>query len=122
MRHPALMKLLLFAIASGAIATSTALDSKGFGRYEGLREAVAQLKDKNAALAQENLRLAREVDALQHDPRYQERAVREELGLIRPGELVLDLDEPRDPVAIPPAPTGRLSARPARGVARGGPR
>jgi cell division protein FtsB len=99
------MKLLLFATASGAIATTTALDSKGFGRYRRLRDEVASLKTRNAELGDSNLRLAREVDALQHDPRYQERAVREELGLIRPGDLVLELDEPRV-VAVPAHATG----------------
>jgi cell division protein FtsB len=96
------MKLLLFATASGAVATSTALDSKGFGRYSKVRDEAASLRLKNAELAAENLKFAREVDALQHDPRYQERAVRQELGLIRPGELVLELEEPRTLVSVPP--------------------
>jgi cell division protein FtsB len=94
------MKLLLFATASGAIATSTALDSRGLRRYSKLKEEVASLRSRDAELAQDNLRLAREVDALQHDPRYQERAVREELGLIRPGDLVLELDEAPVSVAL----------------------
>ncbi len=113
------MKLLLFATASGAIATTTALDSKGFGRWSSLREAVEVLRSKNAALAQENLKLARDVDALQRDPRYQERVVREELGLIRPGELVLELDEPR--VAVPThlsAVVERVEKRAEQRVAR----
>ena len=113
------MKLLLFATASGAVATSTALDSKGFGRYSSLRDAVTALRAKNAEVSQDNLRLAREVDALQHDPRCQERAVREELGLIRPGDLVLDLDEPRVAVAVPPALPAPGPARPSSSLARG---
>jgi cell division protein FtsB len=101
------MKLLLFAAASGAVATSTALDSRGLRRYSKLKQEVASLRARNADLAEVNLRLAREVDALQRDPVYQERAVREELGLIRPGELVLELDEAPASVALPSLVAGR---------------
>ncbi len=96
------MKLLLFATASGAVATSTALDSRGLRRYSKMKLEVASLRERDAALTQDNLRLAREVDALQHDPRYQERAVRQELGLVRPGDLLLELDEGQGPAALAP--------------------
>jgi cell division protein FtsB len=50
------------------------------------------MRADNARLATENDRLAREVRALRTDPVALERAVREELRYIRPGERVYVLD------------------------------
>jgi cell division protein FtsB len=96
-------KLLFFATASVAIAAATFFDPKGLRRYGRLRGDVERLAKRNQELALENARLAREVDALQHDRRYQERAVREELGFVRPGQLLLELDD--DEAAEPRQPT-----------------
>jgi cell division protein FtsB len=112
-----LLKLVLFAVASAFLAVSTALDAKGLRRYSKLVDEVDALKAKDAQLAEENLRLARDVDALEHDPRYQERVVREELGLIRPGDLVLELDEPEIHRAAPPLVASGVNA-----LAAGSPR
>ena len=92
-----LQKLSLFAAASGGIAVATLLDGRGLRRYQKLRDEVSSLRAHNAGLAKENGALAREVEALQHDPRYQVRVVHEELGFVRPGELLLELDESGPP-------------------------
>lgn len=65
----------------------------------GLRKAlrnereVERLERENAALEQRVMQLRREAKALQGDPAAVERAAREELGYVRPGELVYKLDE-----------------------------
>ncbi len=65
----------------------------------GLRKALrneaeaARLERENAALEQRVTQLRREVKALQGDPAAVERAAREELGYVKPGEIVYKLDE-----------------------------
>ncbi len=86
-----LTKLSVFAVAAGGIALSTLRDRSGFLRGRELRGDVLALRARNATLARENRTLAREIEALRHDPAYQVRAVREELGFIRPGERVVEL-------------------------------
>ena len=95
-------KLLVFGTLSLAVLAATFFDPKGLRRYGRLRSQAEALAQRNGALALENARLAREVEALQHDRRYEERAVHEELGFVKPGQLLLELDEgPAAPVARP---------------------
>lgn len=66
----------------------------GFRRYWRLRQDMRTLHDRNARLSDENQRLRREVQALQDDPAAIERAAREELGFVRPGEIVFTIEGP----------------------------
>jgi cell division protein FtsB len=58
---------------------------------------VKRLERENAALGQRVARLRREVKALEGDPAALERAAREELGYVKPGEIIYKLDEGRQP-------------------------
>lgn len=69
-------------------------DADGFRRYFRLRGELQTLEEKNRALEQVNSGLSREISALRSDKRVMERVVREELGFIRPGELVFNLEAP----------------------------
>jgi cell division protein FtsB len=66
---------------------------------DGLRKALhnegeaERLARENAELEQRVVRLRREVKALQGDPGALERAAREELGYVKPGEVVYKLEE-----------------------------
>ena len=53
------------------------------------RRAAAENRD----LARENALLRREIGALQGDPAALEQAAREELGFVRPGEIVFRTGE-----------------------------
>jgi cell division protein FtsB len=70
---------------------------------DGLRKAlrneaeVRRLERENAALEQRVGQLRREVKALQGDPAAVEHAAREELGYVKPGEIVYKLDEVASP-------------------------
>jgi cell division protein FtsB len=70
------------------LAALSALDPSGLRKYVRLREEAARMEAENARLAAETARLAREVRALRTDPGALERAAREDLGLVRPGERV----------------------------------
>ncbi len=65
----------------------------GFARYLDLRAELAQMRGHNAHLKSEIDKLTREAAALRDDPRAVERVARQELGLVRPGDIVLDLGE-----------------------------
>jgi cell division protein FtsB len=72
------------ALAVGAAA----LDPSGLRRYLALAGEVRRMEDENARLAAENASLSREARALRSDPAALERAAREELRFVRPGERV----------------------------------
>jgi cell division protein FtsB len=66
---------------------------------DGLRKALhneeegRRLERENAELEQAVVRLRREVRALRGDPAAIERAAREDLGYVRPGEIIYKLDQ-----------------------------
>lgn len=76
------------------LAIGSAVAEGGFRRYWRLQQDMRQLEERNARLADDNARLRREVEALRDDPRAIERAAREELGFVRPGEIVFNLEAP----------------------------
>ena len=90
MSRRALLVLLAFAALAGG---HLALDPEGLSKTLRLRADCEALESANGKLARENERLRWEVKALADDPAELERAAREELGLIRPGEVVFRLED-----------------------------
>ncbi len=83
------------AVAVALVLAVTSLaDPGGFRRTFRLQQDLATLHARLDKLTQDNARLRREVKGLKEDPQAIERAAREELGWIRPGELLITL-EPR---------------------------
>jgi cell division protein FtsB len=74
------------------LVAATALDPSGLRKHLELREAVARMRTENRVLELDNARLAREARALRSTPAAIERAAREELRFVRPGEIVYRLD------------------------------
>lgn len=66
----------------------------GFRRYARLRRDLHSLEDRNTRLTAENQRLKIEVQRVRTEPAALERAARENLGLVRPGEIVFNLEAP----------------------------
>jgi cell division protein FtsB len=106
--------LLLFALlAIAALKSSRDLETAR-ARERWLR---AQISSSNAT--SERLRLR--IDRLHHDPGMLEQLAREDLGMVRRGDVVIELPDPKAPAAVkavvattpsgPPAP----SAAPASG-------
>ncbi len=90
----------IFIAAVALLAALSAVDPSGLRKHLRLREDVRRIGEENRRLAEENARLAREARALRSDPAALERAAREELRFIRPGEMVYRLD-PDPPGAHP---------------------
>jgi cell division protein FtsB len=71
-----------------AAAAAAAFDPNGLRRHLALSSEVRRMQRENARLAADNAALSREVHALRSDPAALERAAREELRFVRPGERV----------------------------------
>ncbi len=69
-------------------AAAAAYDPHGVRKYVRLRAEVRRMEAENARLSLENAALAREARALRGDAAALERAAREELRFVRPGERV----------------------------------
>ena len=88
-----LAKPWLFAYL-GAIAvllTASALHPAGLRKHRALAVDVRRVAEENENLREKNSRLRREARALAGDSAALERAAREELGYVRPGERVYEL-------------------------------
>lgn len=88
-RHIWVSLVLALALVGASLATEG-----GLRRYLRLRGDLKTLEQRNAHLADENVKLRREVQRLKDDPVAIERAAREELGLIKPGEVIITLEAP----------------------------
>lgn len=63
----------------------------GRDRAARLAAQLQHVRDEARALEEENARLTREIHALRTDPQAIEDHARDELGMVYPGELVLQL-------------------------------
>jgi cell division protein FtsB len=94
---------LLSALVFGIFLVS----DRGLLQVRKQRRQLANAREEVAQLETDNKRLEAEVVALKNDPRALEKIAREELNLVRPGEVVLVLPdgwEKRVKPALPPAP------------------
>lgn len=86
-------KVLWVALGlAGALSLVSVADARGFRRYFRLRQDIHALEERNRALSAQNAAMVREIEALRTDPRALERAAREELRFIKPGEVVFNLE------------------------------
>jgi cell division protein FtsB len=83
----------IYGTAVGVLAILSSVDPGGLRKYLTLDREVARMRAENARLAAENGQYSLEVHALRTDPAAIERAIREELRYIRPGERVYVLQD-----------------------------
>lgn len=69
------------------------LAEEGLPRYRALQAEQVDLDAQNERMRREVRDLQREVDALRTDPAAIERIARDELGMVRPGEVIFQFDE-----------------------------
>lgn len=58
-------------------------------------EKLAEIKAEIASLNEQNQQLRKRIDSLRNDPKTIEKLAREELRLVKPGEVVLVTPEPK---------------------------
>lgn len=82
------------ALASLAMAAAALLDPHGVHLLHKLDRDIARQESANAALREENTRLQRRVRALSSpiDPRVLEKEAREQLGFVRPDEVLVKFE------------------------------
>jgi len=71
-----------------------------FSGYLDLRKVgqrLARIEEENKKLIQENKRLEEEIKALEGDPFYIEKIAREELGMVKKGEIVYEIISSEEP-------------------------
>lgn len=69
------------------------LDAQGLPRYRALRTELHKIEESNDRMRREVTALRREVTSLTSDPYSVERIARDELGMVRRGELVFLFDK-----------------------------
>ena len=74
-----------------ALLAASALHPAGLRKHRALAAEVRRITEENEKLREGNVRLRRETRALAGDPAALERAAREDLGWVRPGERVYEL-------------------------------
>jgi cell division protein FtsB len=82
--------LLVFTVMSLSLRI---LSEEGLPRYRKLRAQLEHIEHENGALAREIQRLERDVRGLSRDPEAVERIARDELGLLREGEVLFQFGE-----------------------------
>ncbi|HET9212382.1 MAG TPA: septum formation initiator family protein [Thermoanaerobaculia bacterium] len=98
--RPVLGAAVLLAFALLAIAAL-----KSNRDLQGARARERTLKEKIAATRAESERLQVRIDRLRHDPGMLERLAREDLGLVRPRDVVIELPDPKAaPAPVTPVP------------------
>jgi cell division protein FtsB len=68
--------------------------SDGYLRYQRMLDELTELERRNAELKLQNAALRRDVRRLRGDPAAIEAAARDELGLVKPGEIVIQIEKP----------------------------
>ena len=90
MRTTWLVPVMLAVVAAIALADG----SSGIPMWFRLRGDVAQAHRRVQGLVQETDALRAQIDSLQREPFALERAIREDLELAKPGEIVVRFDRP----------------------------
>lgn len=78
---------------AAALVLLSLTDSGGFRRRRTLQRELVDLEERNRVLRERNQSMLDEIELLRSDPRAQERAAREVLGFVKPGELVFTVGD-----------------------------
>ena len=97
---------LLSALVFGIFLVS----DRGLLQVSKQRVQLAKAREEVAQLEADNKQLEAEVVALKNDPRALEKIAREQLNLVKPGEIVLVLPDGWEQRVRPPAPAGPAPA------------
>lgn len=93
---PRAFLLFLLLFGTGMILISL-IGDQGLIAYYRLRTEAAQLREDVERLEKRRTFLGHEIRALLGDPRYIEHLARRDLGLVKKGEIVVQLPAPESP-------------------------
>jgi cell division protein FtsB len=84
----------VFGLLTVAMVLLAVFDDRGVLEVNKRHSELARIKTEIAALQQSNETLKKEIDDLRYDPATIERIAREQLKLVKPGEIILMTPEP----------------------------
>jgi cell division protein FtsB len=89
-----LTRLTAAAVIAGALAyiPYRVYGSEGYVKYRKLTREQRDMAKKNRELAAENARLTRQIHRLKTDPEAIAAVARDELGMVAPDEIVIQID------------------------------
>jgi cell division protein FtsB len=96
---PRPLRSLVSLVVGAALLALAAAGLKSWRDFERVRAREAALVDSVAASERRIRALERRIESLEGDPAVLDRLAREELGLVRPDEVVIVLPEP---APVPP--------------------
>lgn len=85
--------LLSLAILISAMLLLAIFGSRGLMQIYKLKEDRGRIQVSNARLEEENRRLAEQIHRLRHNKEEVEKVAREELGLVKKGEIVYQFEK-----------------------------
>jgi cell division protein FtsB len=93
--------LIFLAGLATLIAVASVVEKKSFVKVLQMSKTRTELQQEIARLRQVNEGLAREIRAFANNPSQVEAIAREDLGLVKPGEIVYQFGPPRPSTALP---------------------
>ena len=85
--------LFLIATASTSLVVHTLFFSEGWDKRGELQQELKERHQANRLLEKEVKQLRSDIKAIREQPEVQERIVRDELGYLRDGEVVIELNQ-----------------------------
>lgn len=95
-------RLVFVAVLAILIAALSVGGNKSLVKIYQMSKTRSELQQEIKQLKQVNDGLAREIQAFTQNPGQIEAIAREDLGLVKPGEIVYQFGPPR-PITVPPA-------------------
>ena len=87
----------VFGLLTVAMLLLAVFDERGALAVQRRRQELEQLNKEIAKATEDNNAHRKTIEELRHDPRAIERRAREELKLVRPGEIVIELPDTQTP-------------------------
>ncbi|MDE2180258.1 MAG: septum formation initiator family protein [candidate division NC10 bacterium] len=104
-------RLIFVAVLAILIAISSMVGKKSLVKVLQMTKTTTELQQEITRLRQVNEGLTREIQALTNNPGQVEMIAREDLGLVKPGEIVYQFGPPRPTPALP-SPRGEVPHHP----------
>ena len=87
------LALILIAISSAGLLVHTVFFSDGYGKRAKLQQELEERRVANDYLREEAEQLRSDIKAIRTQKEVQERIIRDELGYLRNGEIILELEQ-----------------------------
>ena len=110
--------LALSALYFAALTTASYYKENGFRDIQKLSSAIEEINDTAAQLSEENARYVKELAQINSSDMYVEAIARENMGLVKPGEIVfefVDIERLTPPPPPPDGAAGKGTETPSRG-------